>query len=234
MSTIIAAEAITKEYRRGDRSVKALDRVSFQIEAGQRVALLGRSGSGKSTLLNLMAGLDRATEGSLTVAGRDLVNSSGAELDRFRQSLIGVVFQQFRLIKHRTAFQNVELPLIVAGLSVKERRIRVEECLQRVGLANRASHRPGEMSGGEQQRVAVARSIANRPQILLADEPTGNLDSHTASQIMELIREVQIEVNATLVLITHDHDLANSATDRILRITDGRLSEASASPESER
>lgn len=220
---MIRLKDVCKSYNRGRGEVQALDKLSFEIGQGERVSLLGRSGSGKTTLLNLLAGLDRASAGELEVNKQDLVSCPSVELDRYRQQTVGVVFQQFRLVKHQTAFQNVALPLMFAGLSRAKRRERVLECLKLVGLEDRAGHRPTEMSGGEQQRVAVARAISSRPKLLLADEPTGNLDSRNAEQIMDLLITVQAEVETTLLLITHDENLAGQYTKRILRLSDGRL-----------
>lgn len=220
---MIRAHQICKSYERGRRQVVALSNVSFEIAEGERVALLGRSGSGKTTLLNLLAGLDRVTSGDLTVHTHPLSKFSVLEMDQYRQSTVGVVFQQFRLIKHKTAAQNVALPLVFSQVARKQRRERVAECLQLVGLQDRASHKPAELSGGEQQRVAVARAICHSPKLLLADEPTGNLDSSHATQIMELLVRVQQEVKTTLILITHDEELARDYTTRILRLQDGHI-----------
>lgn len=220
---MIVASNICKTYCRGSTSVEALRDVSFEIQAGERVALLGRSGSGKSTLLNILAGLDRATKGQLKIGDVDLSDPSLEILDQYRQSQVGVVFQQFRLIKHKTARQNVALPLILSGASRRVRKERVAECLKLVGLEDRAHHRPTELSGGEQQRIAVARAISHQPKVLLADEPTGNLDSSNAEHIMQLIVDVQRRVQSTFVLITHDEKLAHEYTDRILRLEDGQL-----------
>jgi len=219
----ISASNIAKAYRRAGKDVDALRDVSFEINQGESVSLLGKSGSGKTTLLNLLAGLDRVTSGELAVDGRKLSKCSKKEMDLFRQESIGVVFQQFRLVRHRTAFQNVELPLMIGAISKRERNLRVAECLNLVGLQERATHKPTEMSGGEQQRVAIARAISNRPKVILADEPTGNLDSVNAQLIMELLCHVKDETDATLVLITHDEEIASRYTNRVIRLADGRL-----------
>jgi ABC-type lipoprotein export system ATPase subunit len=184
---------------------------------------LGKSGSGKSTLLNLLGGLDRATSGRLRVAGHEVDRLPPRELSRFRSATVGMIFQSFNLILSRTALENVELPMIFAGRSPRERRALARESLESVGLGERLHHRPTEMSGGENQRVAVARALVNRPQIVLADEPTGNLDSGTAQDVMGLILDhVQLH-GATLVLVTHDEELAGTCTDRVIRLKDGRL-----------
>jgi predicted ABC-type transport system involved in lysophospholipase L1 biosynthesis ATPase subunit len=187
------------------------------------VALLGKSGSGKSTLLNLLGGLDRPTAGSLAVAGRDLGRLGGRDLARFRSAAVGMIFQSFNLIPSRTAIENVELPMIFAGRSPRERRAEAARALESVGLGARMAHRPAQLSGGESQRVAVARALVNRPEILLADEPTGNLDSATAGEVIGLILEHVQSHGTTLILVTHDEELAATCTNRVLRLKDGQL-----------
>ena len=223
---MIRASKICKTYRRGKAEVAALADVSFEIDSGESVALLGKSGSGKTTLLNLLGGLDRLSSGELLADGHSLGQCSKKDLDAYRQHSIGIVFQQFRLIRHRTAFQNIELPLIVAGQDRATRYQKVNACLDQVGLANRGHHFPTELSGGEQQRIAVARAIVNRPRILLADEPTGNLDSKNAVQIMQLLTGIQRDLDATMILVTHDEELAHSYTSRIIRLADGQVAES--------
>jgi predicted ABC-type transport system involved in lysophospholipase L1 biosynthesis ATPase subunit len=220
---MIYAHALTKHFGGGTRPVVALDRLDLQIDAEDRVAILGRSGSGKTTLLNLLAGLDRPTSGQLTVAGHALESLTSAEMASYRRQSIGVIFQSFQLIPQRSAFQNVELPLLLDGVPRSERVRRVRDSLQRVGLSDRATHRPWQLSGGEQQRVAIARAIVGRPSLLLADEPTGNLDSKTADAISSLLLDVIAENKTTLVLITHDPMLAQRCANRVLRMVDGRL-----------
>ena len=220
---MIKAERLSKTYGSQSSKVVALDGVDLQVEPGDRIALLGRSGSGKTTLVNLLAGLDRPTSGQLEIAGQSLQSMSSGGLANYRREKIGVIFQSFQLIAQRSALQNVELPLILAGISRRERRKIARECLEKVGLGHRLRHRPFQLSGGEQQRVAIARAIVNEPSVLLADEPTGNLDSKTAATIEELILKICEESNTTLVLITHDESLAKRCADRIYRLQDGRL-----------
>ena len=214
---------LTKRYGAPAAPVFALRGVTLAIARGQRVALLGKSGSGKSTLLNLLGGLDRPTEGRVSVAGYELDRLSGRGLARFRSASVGMIFQSFNLIPSRTALENVELPMIFAGLSVRERRAAARRALESVGLAARLDHRPAALSGGENQRVAVARALVNQPALVLADEPTGNLDSFTARDVMDLIVNHVREHNATLVLVTHDEELAAECTTRIVRLKDGEL-----------
>jgi predicted ABC-type transport system involved in lysophospholipase L1 biosynthesis ATPase subunit len=214
---------LTKRYGALAAPVFALRGVTLDVARGQRVALLGKSGSGKSTLLNLLGGLDRPTQGRVSVAGYDLDRLSGRGLARFRSASVGMIFQSFNLIPSRTALENVELPMIFAGRPVGERRSAARRALQSVGLAARLDHRPAALSGGENQRVAVARALVNQPMLVLADEPTGNLDSSTARDVMALIVDHVREHNATLVLVTHDEELAAECTTRIVRLKDGEL-----------
>jgi predicted ABC-type transport system involved in lysophospholipase L1 biosynthesis ATPase subunit len=214
---------LTKRYGAHAAPVFALRGVTLEIARGERVALLGKSGSGKSTLLNVLGGLDRLTQGRVTVAGHELDRISGRGLARFRSESVGMIFQSFNLIPSRTALENVELPMIFAGRAVRERRSAARRALESVGLAARLDHRPAAMSGGENQRVAVARALVNRPELVLADEPTGNLDSSTAREVMALIVEHVRGHNATLVLVTHDEELAAECTTRIVRLKDGEL-----------
>ena len=223
---MIVASGLFKRFGAGESQVTALKDVSLKVENSQRVSIIGRSGSGKSTLLNLLAGLDRPTSGKLEVCGLDFESASRREMAQYRVETVGVIFQAFNLIPQRTAFQNVELPLIIAGVKIRERKHRVNELLQRVGLTNRGSHLPSQLSGGEQQRVAIARALANRPQIILADEPTGNLDSKTSREISELILNQCSESSTTFLLVTHDRELADSMAERVLTMTDGELFES--------
>ena len=219
----VRAVDVTRKYGTAAAPVYALRRVTLEVGFGERVALLGKSGSGKSTLLNLLGGLDRPTAGGLSVAGRDLVRLPGRELARFRSAVVGMIFQSFNLIPSRTAQENVELPMIFAGIPARERRAEARRALEAVGLAARLKHRPAQLSGGESQRVAIARALVNRPQVLLADEPTGNLDTTTAREVVGLIREHVASFRTTLILVTHDEELAASCTDRVLRLKDGEL-----------
>jgi ABC-type lipoprotein export system ATPase subunit len=214
---------VSKCYGASSAPLFALRNVSLQIARGERVALLGKSGSGKSTLLNLLGGLDRPTTGQITSAGRDLNRVSARELARFRSTSVGMIFQSFNLIPSRTALENTELPMIFSGRPSRERRQEARRALHGVGLADRINHRPSALSGGENQRVAVARALVNRPELVLADEPTGNLDSSTAREVMTLIVEYVRAHDATLVLVTHDEELARSYTTRIIRLKDGEL-----------
>jgi predicted ABC-type transport system involved in lysophospholipase L1 biosynthesis ATPase subunit len=214
---------LSKAYGSAMAPVHALKGVSLEVRRGERVALLGKSGSGKSTLLNLLGGLDRPTAGSLHVAGRDLGRLSGRELARFRSRAVGMIFQSFNLIPSRTALENVELPMIFAGQPPRRRRAEARQALEGVGLGARLRHRPAQLSGGESQRVAIARSLVNRPEILLADEPTGNLDSATAREVMDLILDRVRAWGMTLILVTHEEDLAAACTTRLLRLKDGQL-----------
>lgn len=224
----IRAVEVRKVYGTKAAQVEALRGVSLEVARGERVALLGKSGSGKSTLLNLLGGLDRPSSGELSVGGHDLHGLSGREMARFRSTTVGIIFQSFNLIASRSAVENVELPMVFAGRSPRDRRSAARGALEAVGLGGRLTHRPSQMSGGESQRVAVARALVNRPRIVLADEPTGNLDSQTARQVMALIIDHVREHDATLVLVTHDEDLAATCTDRVVRLSDGRLAAGEA------
>jgi len=219
----IHAQNLSRHYTMGNSVVKALDGVSLDVRAGERVALLGASGSGKSTLLHLIAGLDRPTSGSLQTQGRDLAGMSAEELAAHRRGTVGMIFQAFHLLPRMTLEENVELPLRLAEVPRQERPARVREALERVGLTARASHRPGELSGGEQQRAAIARALVNRPSILLADEPTGNLDSRNGEEIMRLIGNLNETLGMTIVLVTHEQKLATQFAERMLVLSDGRL-----------
>ena len=214
---------LSKSYGQGEAVVHALSGVTLDVPAGERVALLGKSGSGKSTLLNLLGGLDSPTSGHLEVAGQVLPALSRRELARFRLEAVGMIFQSFNLIPSRTALENVELPMIFAGRPRRERRNAAREALQRVGLGARLDHSPAQLSGGENQRVAVARALVNRPPVVLADEPTGNLDSATAREVMGLILDHVALHGATLILVTHDDELAREYTQRVVRLKDGHL-----------
>jgi predicted ABC-type transport system involved in lysophospholipase L1 biosynthesis ATPase subunit len=219
----IRAVDVRKVYGAKHARVEVLRDVSIEIADGERVALLGKSGSGKSTLLNLLGGLDRPSSGGLRVGGRDLHQLSGREMARFRSTTVGMIFQSFNLIGSRSAVGNVELPMVFAGRSPRERLAAARGALEAVGLGARLNHRPAQLSGGESQRVAIARALVNRPRVILADEPTGNLDSQTAQQVMDLILDHVREHAATLILVTHDEELAASCTDRVVRLVDGRI-----------
>jgi len=220
----VRAVALSKSYGKAVSLVHALRGVSLEVRRGERVALLGKSGSGKSTLLHILGGLDHPTAGGAWLAGRELWRMSPRDLARYRLRTVGMIFQAFNLIPSRTAWQNVELPLIFAGASRRARRAAARQTLDSVGLGHRLDHRPTELSGGEQQRVAIARALVNDPQILLADEPTGNLDSETAAAVLDLLVARARGRGTTLVLVTHDEELVRRCADRILYIKDGQLS----------
>ena len=219
---MIVANSLTRKYHSGDSQITVLDALSIDIQQGEKVAILGRSGSGKSTLLNLIAGLDTPTSGSLIVNGKEPATLNSADKAAFRLQEIGVVFQSFQLIQQRTAYQNIELPLILAGVPSRERREKVRDLLKSVGLEKRSRHRPKQLSGGEQQRIAVARAMVNDPQVILADEPTGNLDTTNSRQVMDLMLTMAAARKSTLCLITHDELLANQVADRVIMLRDGK------------
>src|SRR2546421_5373660 len=219
----VCAKRVSRHYQMGAALIRAVDDVTLEVPAGEFLALLGSSGSGKSTLLNLMAGLDRPTSGSIFSAGRNLAQLSSLELARYRRHTVGMVFQSFNLLPRMTLEENVELPLRLAEVDRSERAARVREALERVGLEKRIGHRPSELSGGEQQRTAIARALVNRPKILLADEPTGNLDSATGESILTLLREIQKNPGMTIVMVTHERILAERFADRLAVMGDGKL-----------
>lgn len=219
----IRTHELTRHYQMGETFVRAVDHVSLQVRSGEFVALLGNSGSGKSTLLNLMAGLDRPTSGAILAYGRSLGEMTAEELTIYRRETTGMVFQSFNLLPRMTLEENVELPLRLAEVGRQERAARVREAIERVHLSARLTHRPTELSGGEQQRAALARALVNRPSILLADEPTGNLDSATGDEIMQLLREINEKMGMTIVLVTHERPRAEQYAERLLVLRDGKL-----------
>jgi predicted ABC-type transport system involved in lysophospholipase L1 biosynthesis ATPase subunit len=221
--TAIRTVALTKSYGTPSAPVHALRGVDLEVRRGERVALLGKSGSGKSTLLNVVGGLDRATSGLVEVSGCDLGRLNADLLARHRLKTVGMVFQSFNLIASRTLLQNVELPLVFTGQRPQDRRAAARQALEAVGLGERLGHRPAELSGGEHQRAAIARALVTHPEILLADEPTGNLDSDTSDEIIALLLNHLDAHGTTLVLVTHDEELAERCTGRIVRLRDGRL-----------
>ncbi|MFP5360380.1 MAG: ABC transporter ATP-binding protein [Actinomycetes bacterium] len=225
MTAVLELDGVVKQYP-GHPPVRALDGVSLTVNRGELVAIVGPSGSGKSTLLHLIGTLDRPSEGTVTIGGHVVSTMSDRRLSAARSSLIGFVFQQFHLVPSMTALDNVATGLLYTGASLTERRFRAYEALERVGLLHRVTHLPSELSGGERQRVAIARALINRPAIILADEPTGNLDSRTGVQIMALFHELHAQ-GATIVIITHDRELAEGLP-RQVHIRDGRIQEDSA------
>jgi predicted ABC-type transport system involved in lysophospholipase L1 biosynthesis ATPase subunit len=222
-TTAVRMAGVVKSYGTAAAPVHALQGVTLDIRPGERVALLGRSGSGKSTLLNLLGGLDRPTSGCVEVAGCDLAQLHANDLAQYRLSTVGMIFQAYNLVASRTALENVALPLVFAGRPLRQRRATARQALEQVGLGHRLHHRPAELSGGEQQRVAIARALVNSPTLLLADEPTGNLDSDTAAEVMAVLSARVRDRGVTLLLVTHDEELARRCTERVLRIQDGRI-----------
>jgi len=226
----IRTERVSRNYQMGDALVRAVDDVTLSVRNKEFVALLGSSGSGKSTLLNLIAGLDRPSSGAIFAEGQNLAEMSSAELAHHRSHTVGMVFQAFNLLPRMTLEENVELPLRLAEVDRGERPARVKEAVERVRLAARLSHRPSELSGGEQQRAALARALVNRPTILLADEPTGNLDSATGEAILNLLREINESLGMTILMVTHDRARAERFAHRIITMGDGKLVSAGATP----
>jgi putative ABC transport system ATP-binding protein len=218
---LIQTTDLRKDYTLGDTVVHALAGVSLDIDAGEFVAVMGPSGSGKSTFMNLIGCLDRPTSGGYRLAGEDVAHMSADELAAVRNRRIGFVFQQFNLLPRTTALENVELPLIYAGMKPAERHKRAAAKLALVGLASRADHHPSQLSGGQQQRVAIARALVNEPALILADEPTGALDSRTSLEIMALLQQLNA-AGMTIVVVTHEHDIANYAS-RLITFRDGRV-----------
>ncbi len=223
METLVEIRDICKVYNPGENEVKALDHVSLTFKEGEFVAIIGHSGSGKSTLMNMLGCLDVPTSGSYFLHGHDVGGMSDDELSDIRNQEIGFIFQGFNLIPSLTAVENVELPLIYRGVGKKERQELSEKALEKVGLGQRMTHKPAEMSGGQQQRVAIARAIAQAPPIILADEPTGNLDSGSTREIIDILRGLH-EEGRTVILITHDDEIAARAK-RVIKIMDGRIEE---------
>ena len=218
---MIRMENISKSYQLGKVKVPVLECINLSIEEGEYVAIMGPSGSGKSTLMNIIGVLDQPTSGIYELCGEKIVDKSDNELATIRNRLIGFVFQQFNLLPRLTARKNVELPMLYAGVPPKERRKRAEEALHSVGLGDRMDHKPSELSGGQQQRAAIARALAVRPAIILADEPTGALDSNSGKEIMRIFKRLN-EEGMTIIMVTHDHEIARQAH-RIIQIRDGRI-----------
>jgi putative ABC transport system ATP-binding protein len=220
---LIQAQNVSRHYHLGDSTIPAVNDISLEIRPGEFVALLGSSGSGKSTFLNLMAGLDRPTSGAIHVRGRNLAAIDPTELAAYRRDTVGMVFQSFNLLPRMTLAENVELPLRLAEVDRTDRAARVQSALEHVRLGARSRHRPAELSGGEQQRGAIARALVNRPSILFADEPTGNLDSVNGEQILQLLREIQSSLGMTIIMVTHERPLAEQFASRIVTLGDGKL-----------
>jgi len=218
---IIVLESVSKDYRMGETKVKALSNIDLTVETGERLAIIGPSGSGKSTLLDIMGLLDRPTRGRVIFDGRSVERMGVDEASAIRQDHVGFVFQQFHLIPWLNALENVEVPMAIADVPGVTRRARAKQLLESVGLGQRLRHKPSEMSGGEQQRVAIARALANKPSVIMADEPTGNVDSRTGIEIAELLKSVCEAGNVTLVFVTHNFDLVNVLAQREILLRDG-------------
>jgi putative ABC transport system ATP-binding protein len=222
MSTLVSLQNVVKRYERGKQSVEVLHGVNLSIEQGEFLALMGPSGSGKTTLLNLIAGLDQPTEGEVTVAGERIDRLSGGKLAKWRARHIGFVFQFYNLLPVLSAARNVEVPLLLTNLSSKQRKQNVRAVLELVGLADRATHKPGELSGGQQQRVSIARALVADPTLLVCDEPTGDLDRENAEEILRLLQMLNRQQGKTIIMVTHDPLAADHAS-RILHVDKGRL-----------
>jgi putative ABC transport system ATP-binding protein len=225
MSTLVSLNNVVKRYQRGKQSVEVLHGVNLNIEQGEFLALMGPSGSGKTTLLNLIAGLDQPTEGEVTVAGERIDKMSGGKLAKWRARHIGFVFQFYNLLPVLTAARNVEVPLLLTNLSSAKRKQNVRAVLELVGLADRATHKPGELSGGQQQRVSIARALVADPTLLVCDEPTGDLDRENAEEILKLLQTLNREQGKTIIMVTHDPLAADHAS-RMLHVDKGRLGDA--------
>lgn len=229
--SIVIVDGVTKHYMRGSERIEVLHSVHLEIERGDFVGLIGPSGSGKTTLLNLIAGLDQPTTGRVIVNGVEISSLDESQLAEWRTNAVGFVFQFFNLIPVLTAYENVELPLLLLNMSRRRRREQVENILDLVGLGHRLDHRPGQLSGGEQQRVGIARALVTDPALVVADEPTGDLDSKKSQEILDLLQELQIRLNKTILLVTHDLAVA-ARVRRLLRISDGELIDDTENPES--
>jgi putative ABC transport system ATP-binding protein len=225
LDNLVATEGLTKLYSSGKIAVAALNNVSISLKYGRFWAIAGASGSGKSTLMNLLGGLDSPTSGKITVRGKVVSELNQLELANYRRLEVGMIFQSFNLISSYTAVENVALPLLFSGVPKKTRNSRAEEMLALVGLEHRKDHHPAELSGGEQQRVAIARALINQPQLLLADEPTGNLDSGTARQIMQILAKLNKEKGLSIIMISHEEHLLREFADGVIRLHDGKVSE---------
>lgn len=221
-NTILTCRQLTKRYDQGGLDVEVLKGVDLSIQIGERVAIMGASGSGKSTLLHLLGGLDKATSGEVILAGFNLNKVNAIKLAKLRNRSLGFIYQSHHLLGEFTVLENVAMPLLIAGVTVKQATIKATELLKRVGLGHRIEHKPGELSGGERQRAAVARALINNPGLILADEPTGNLDSKTADQIYQLMLELNQELQVSFLVVTHDHELATKMG-KVLHMEDGLI-----------
>ncbi len=230
MPAVLETLDLRKHYQMGATTVRALDGVSVTVNEGEFVGLLGTSGSGKSTLLNLIAGLDRASGGSLRIFDHDLATMNSMELSMHRRRNVGIIFQSFNLVSSMTALENVTLAMMFAGVPRVERESRAASLLEAMGLSGRQHHRPRELSGGEQQRVAIARALSNQPRLLLADEPTGNLDSRTSGEIMAVLKDLNEREGKTIIMVTHDPALARQYAHRIVTMLDGAVVDPSGVP----
>ena len=230
MGSIIRLKSLTKKYKIGGEVITALNNVNLEIAQGEFICILGTSGSGKTTLLNITAGLERPTNGSVIINGVELSKVKEKDMAVFRRKYMGFIFQSYNLIPSLTALENATLPLIFSGVGIKERNKRAKELLVELGLGNMLFNKPTQMSGGQQQRVAIARALINNPEIIFADEPTGNLDSKTTNEIMELLIKLVKEKNRTLIMVTHDLELAQYA-DRVVHMVDGEVKKISVKGE---
>ena len=221
--TILKISGLSRIYLKGQVEIPALRDVSFEVDEGSYLSIVGKSGSGKSTLLNLVGGLDTPTEGKIEVNGEDLAEMNRYQLALHRRNSVGMIFQSFNLIQNRTAIENIMLPLIFSGVPRRQRKERAGKLLELVGLAERMNHLPSELSGGEAQRVAIARSLANEPRIILADEPTGNLDSSTSAEIIDLLVSLNKGKGLTILMVTHDKETAEAVSDKIITLKDGGI-----------
>jgi putative ABC transport system ATP-binding protein len=225
LETILKTQNLRKTYKKGTVEVHAVQNVSFEVRKGEFVSIVGRSGSGKSTLLNLIGGLDKASSGNIIVNKQNLLDMSRSDLAMHRRKTVGMIFQSFNLIPSRTALENITLALTFGGIPRGKRKKQGFEILASLGLKERSDHTPGELSGGEAQRVAIARALANDPAILLADEPTGNLDSKTSGEIIRLLHKLNQDKGVTVLMVTHDESSAKTVSHRIIKLLDGKIIE---------